>query len=109
MKKGRPILIEGRLKLDQWEDKQTDQKRSSLGVVMEAFQFLGSAPWRDGGGGEFCSASVRQRLPPAAATCSRARMAAHRKKTTFHFNQISILILGNLNGHKFLWQKLKLF
>jgi single-stranded DNA-binding protein len=26
MKKGRPILIEGRLKLDQWDDKQTGQK-----------------------------------------------------------------------------------
>lgn len=42
LKKGRPILIEGRLRLDQWEDKQTQQKRSRLGVVMESFQFLDS-------------------------------------------------------------------
>jgi len=40
MKKGRPIMIEGRLKLDTWEDKQTNQKRSRLGVVLESFQFL---------------------------------------------------------------------
>jgi len=40
MKKGRPIMIEGRLKLDTWDDKQTNQKRSRLGVVMETFQFL---------------------------------------------------------------------
>ena len=40
MKKGRPLLIEGRLKLDTWDDKQTNQKRSRLGVVMETFQFL---------------------------------------------------------------------
>ena len=40
MKKGRPIMIEGRLKLDTWEDKQTNQKRSRLGVIMESFQFL---------------------------------------------------------------------
>jgi len=40
MKKGRPIMIEGRLKYDTWEDKQTNQKRSKLGVVMESFQFL---------------------------------------------------------------------
>src|ERR1044071_6596379 len=33
MRKGRPILIEGRLRLDQWDDKQTGQKRSKLGVV----------------------------------------------------------------------------
>jgi single-strand DNA-binding protein len=42
MKKGRPIFIEGRLRLDSWEDKQTNQKRSKLGVVLESFQFLDS-------------------------------------------------------------------
>lgn len=42
MRKGRPILIEGRLRLDQWDDKQTGQKRSRLGVVAETVQFLGS-------------------------------------------------------------------
>lgn len=42
LKKGRPILLEGRLKLDQWDDKQTGQKRSKLGVVLESFQFLDS-------------------------------------------------------------------
>src|SRR5882724_9114881 len=41
-KKGRPILVEGRLKLDQWDDKQTGQKRSRLGVVLEGFSFLDS-------------------------------------------------------------------
>jgi single-strand DNA-binding protein len=43
VKKGQPILIEGRLKLDQWEDKQTGQKRSKLGVVVESFTFLGTS------------------------------------------------------------------
>ena len=44
--KGSPILIEGRLKLDQWE---TDgQKRSKLRVVGEKMQMLGA---RGGGGG----------------------------------------------------------
>src|SRR4051794_14930865 len=42
LKKGRPILVEGRLKLDQWDDKQTGQKKSRLGVVLETFQFLDS-------------------------------------------------------------------
>lgn len=41
LKKGRPILVEGRLKLDQWTDKQTSQKKSRLGVTLESFQFLG--------------------------------------------------------------------
>ena len=44
LKKGRPILIEGRLKLDQWDDKQTNQKRQKLGVVLESFQFMDAAP-----------------------------------------------------------------
>lgn len=42
LKKGRPIMIEGRLRLDQWDDKATGQKRSKLGVVLEVFQFLDS-------------------------------------------------------------------
>jgi single-strand DNA-binding protein len=45
--KGRPLFIEGRLKLDQWEDKNGGGKRSKLTVVVENFQLLGS---RDGGG-----------------------------------------------------------
>jgi single-strand DNA-binding protein len=48
LKKGRPVFIEGRLKLDTWDDKQTGQKRSKMRVVGEAMQFLGS---REGGGG----------------------------------------------------------
>jgi single-strand DNA-binding protein len=30
------------LKLDQWDDKQTGQKRSRLGVVLESFSFVSS-------------------------------------------------------------------
>jgi single-strand DNA-binding protein len=38
--KGRPILIEGRLEQDQWEDKETKEKRSKTYVVLEQFVFL---------------------------------------------------------------------
>ena len=47
--KGRQVLIEGRLKLDQWDDKQTGQKRSKLTVVGENMTMLGSR--QEGGGG----------------------------------------------------------
>lgn len=50
LKKGRPVLIEGRLKLDTWDDKHTNQKRSKLNVVGETCQFLGSADHGQGGG-----------------------------------------------------------
>ena len=43
-KKGRPLFVEGRLKLDQWDDKTTGQKRSALKVVLEGFQFIGGRP-----------------------------------------------------------------
>src|ERR1043165_9244428 len=48
LSKGRPVLIEGRLQLDTWEDKQSGQKRSKLRVVGEQMQMLGSRG--DGGG-----------------------------------------------------------
>jgi len=49
-KKGRPIFIEGRLKLDSWDDKQTGQKRSRMRVVVETFEFLGGREGGPGGG-----------------------------------------------------------
>ncbi len=39
--KGKPIFVEGRLKLDQWES-QTGEKRSKLLVVLDNWQFVGS-------------------------------------------------------------------
>lgn len=40
LKKGSAVLVEGRLKLDQWDDKQTGAKRSRLTVVSEQIQYL---------------------------------------------------------------------
>lgn len=51
MQKGRPILVEGRLKLDQWEDKNSGQRRSKLGVVLERFTFVGGVGSQGIGGG----------------------------------------------------------
>jgi single-strand DNA-binding protein len=39
--KGKPIFVEGRLKLDSWEDKNGGGKRTKLSVVVERFQFVG--------------------------------------------------------------------
>jgi single-strand DNA-binding protein len=49
--KGRPVLVEGRLQLDTWDDKTTGQKRSKLRVVCERMQMLGSRGEGGGGGG----------------------------------------------------------
>ena len=39
--KGKPILVEGRLKQENWDDKETGKKRSKLKVTVDSFQFLG--------------------------------------------------------------------
>jgi len=50
-KKGSALFVEGRLKLDTWEDKTTHERRSKLGIVLETFQFLSSGARRDDVGG----------------------------------------------------------
>ena len=65
MRKGSPLLVEGRLRLDQWDDKQTGQKRSKLGVVAETVQFLGSP--RSGEAGSAANTASRPTPAPAAA------------------------------------------
>jgi single-strand DNA-binding protein len=61
LRKGRPVLIEGRLKLDSWDDKQTGQKRSRLKIIGEAMQLLGS---RDNAGGGEEQREGRSSAPP---------------------------------------------
>ena len=74
MRKGSPILIEGRLRLDQWDDKQTGQKRSKLGVVAETVQFLGAARGDAGSarGGEGAPEAAPRSRPPAPPTAANA-------------------------------------
>lgn len=58
--KGRPLYVEGRLRLDQWEDKNTKEKRSRMKVVLEQFQFLGDSRGGGGGGGPASSSEFDQ-------------------------------------------------
>lgn len=72
MRKGRPILVEGRLRLDQWDDKQTGQKRSRLGVVAETVQFLGSPSGGSPAGEGGTPAAPRAQRPAPAAVAPAA-------------------------------------
>lgn len=56
-KKGSPIFVEGRLKFEQWESKD-GQKRSTLKVVADNFQFVG--------GGKGGNSRVQQETAGAA-------------------------------------------
>ncbi len=64
--KGRPIFVEGRLKLDQWEDQQ-GQKRSRHKVVIESFQFVDSKGGEGGGGVDRSDSRVSGASRPARA------------------------------------------
>jgi single-strand DNA-binding protein len=85
--KGKPIFIEGRLKYDQWEDKQGGGKRHKLTVVIESFEFVGGRDGAGGGGGggnfegdaggggEYDQRPQRQAPRPAAARAPAPRQA----------------------------------
>jgi single-strand DNA-binding protein len=66
VKKGRPLLVEGRLKLDTWEDKNTHQKQSKLRVVLEGFSFL------DSRGADAPGAEAPRERPAAGAPAAAA-------------------------------------
>ena len=38
--KGKPIIVEGRLEMEQWEDKETGAKRSKITLNVERFHFV---------------------------------------------------------------------
>lgn len=39
--KGKPILVQGKLSQESWEDKQTSQKKSKVKITLERFEFCG--------------------------------------------------------------------
>src|SRR5262245_18636773 len=73
LKKGNPVLLEGRLRLHSWEDKQTNQKVNKLRVDVETFRFVGSAS----GGGPREGGSSEAPRPRAAAPAAAADAEGH--------------------------------
>lgn len=65
LKKGRPVHIEGYLKLDSWEDKTSGEKRSKVKIEAENVQFLDSRGGDAGGDGDFQPAPSREAQRPA--------------------------------------------
>jgi single-strand DNA-binding protein len=65
VKKGDPIFIEGRLQLDQWDDKTTGQKRSKHKVVVEGIELLGGNRQQGGQPGGGYDGGMDDAPPPA--------------------------------------------
>jgi single-strand DNA-binding protein len=84
--KGKQLLVEGRLKLDTWEDKQGGGKRSKHTVFVENFQLMGGrndtgAPGAQAGGQSYdegggAPPAQRPAARPPAARPAPARPAA---------------------------------
>jgi single-strand DNA-binding protein len=64
MKKGKQVLVEGRIRTDKWEDKETGQPRSRKKIVADSVVFLGTKPSDD------IDLSVAQPEPPEAEQVS---------------------------------------
>lgn len=65
LSKGRQVYLEGRLELDQWDDKTTGQKRSKHKLVVENMQFLDGGR-QDGEGGESGGRPMARSSAPAS-------------------------------------------
>lgn len=61
VKKGHPLLVEGRLTREEWDDKKTGDKRSTTRIMIETFQFLKGRDESD------APAPRREAAPAAAA------------------------------------------
>ncbi len=73
--KGRPLFVEGRLQLDQWEDKDGN-RRSKHRVFIENFQFIDGRGGSGGGGGEDSGGGYRGGGPDAGPSRSAPRSSS---------------------------------
>lgn len=62
--KGDPLFVEGRLQLDQWEDKETGQSRQKLKVVGENIQLISNKGRGDNAG----------QAPPSQTSVNRSHV-----------------------------------
>ena len=76
--KGKPVMFEGRLTMEKWDDKETGQKRSKMKVTVESMQFLGTPS-----GGK--DAPQEEQRPQQQQT----RKPAPAKQATFYDNHPS--------------------
>ena len=76
LEKGSSAMIEGRLQFDQWDDRETGKKRSTLRVVAERVQFLSSR--RDAGApsNDAYQAPAQETNTPQAAPSGNAAAPA---------------------------------
>jgi len=88
LSKGRPVLIEGRLKFDTWED-QNGQTRSKHSIVADRVVFLGSAAE--------AAESVEESAQPGAGNAGFSSQAAPRQSSAQSQSQLDPAIERELS------------
>ena len=68
LSKGRQVLLSGRLKLDQWNDKNTGEKKSKIGMIVDKLTFIG--------GKDDSRVEGAQPAPAPQATASQAGLVS---------------------------------
>jgi single-strand DNA-binding protein len=63
LRKGRPVYIEGRLRQDSWEDRDTGKKQTKTRIVCESLQLLGG---KESGDRAESAPAQSSRQPPVA-------------------------------------------
>lgn len=75
--KGSPVMVEGRLRVDSWSDKQSGEKRSKVKVVVENVQFLSAGPARQDQGAPSGEQQDQQFAPAPAGYTGPASEDRH--------------------------------
>ncbi len=81
LKKGRPVHVEGYLKMDSWDDKTTGEKRSKIKVEADRVQFLDSRRDDEGGGGGSTPGREDDDFAPPTPPPAAARRSANPAET----------------------------
>lgn len=68
LKKGRQALVQGQLKQDRWEDKETGAKRYAVKVIADSIEFIGGKAEADASGVEAEVASEAEEKPEVKDT-----------------------------------------
>jgi len=66
MRKGRPVLVEGKLRQNRWQDKETGQNRSKIEVIVDNWEFAGGRSDEAGGGAPQQQAASAPDFPGSA-------------------------------------------
>ena len=70
LRKGKLVYIEGSLRTESWEDKETKQKKYRTEIVAQQMQMLDRAGDSEGGGGGGYSQSAGRKAPSASSSAS---------------------------------------